>query len=242
MNYSFTDKIKAWSVHVFTATGMVVGFKALDLAFHGQAYEAFIWLLIAAVIDGIDGTFARLFRVTEVAPRIDGHLIDGVVDCLNYVIVPAVIFYRLEMVPVPLLFPMVAGILYASLFHLGNTKQVTDDYRFLGFPAWWNLVIYYLFILDLGSWPNAVITAVFILLHFLPVRFIYLSRMRQNKVLAFSALFLLLAVNGIILVQYPDAPNVLKIIAVVPLVFLLVLGSIDRELIRFKRLVPSKSE
>jgi len=225
----------AWSVHIFTATGMVVGFIALEMAFEGKTYEAFLLLLLAAVIDGIDGTFARMFRVKEVLPDIDGHLIDGVVDCLNYVIVPAVIFYKSQMVPGFLGFPMVAGILYASMYHLSNARQVTDDYHFRGFPAWWNLIVYYLFILDLGQWANLCITVLFIVLHFVPVHFIYLSRMRRNRAIAFAATFLLLIINGLILFNYPHADPSLRIASVVPLIFLLLLGSIKRELLPFRR-------
>lgn len=228
------NQIAAWSVHIFTATGMVIGFIALEMAFEGKTYEAFLLLLLAAVIDGIDGTFARMFRVKEVLPDIDGHLIDGVVDCLNYVIVPAVIFYKSQMVPGFLSLPMVAGILYASMYHLSNARQVTDDYHFRGFPAWWNLIIYYLFILDLGQWANLGITLLFIVLHFVPVHFIYLSRMSRNRTIAFAATFLLLIVNGMILYEYPQTDPFLKVASVIPLVFLLALGSIKRELLPSK--------
>lgn len=225
------SKVKAWGVHIFTATGMIVGFKALEAAFSGKPYETIFWLVLTVAIDGIDGTFARMFKVKEVLPGIDGHMIDFVVDFVNFVVTPCVAFYQLKMVPLPVLFPCVAAILYASLYHYGNKEQLTRDFQFQGYPAWWNLVVYYLFILDLGQWPNLVITLGVILLHFLPVKFIYISRMRQNKIPAAIALVALLSSNAVILVQQANAGMGVKIAAVIPLVFLAVLGSVNRELI-----------
>lgn len=228
-------KLKAWCVHIFTASGMIVGFRALEMAVLGNTYEAFILLFIAAVIDGIDGTFARMARVREVLPDIDGHEIDGMVDCLNYLIVPVVIFYQEKMVPEGFRFPLICGIVFSALYHLSNLKKVTDDYHFRGFPGWWNLIVYYLFILDLGQWANLCICVVFIVLHFVPVHFIYLSRMHRNRTIAFVATFLLLVINGLLLFTYPQTDPLLKVLSVIPLIFLLSLGSIKRELLPYRR-------
>ncbi|MFA7242126.1 MAG: hypothetical protein WC091_18590 [Sulfuricellaceae bacterium] len=235
------SKIKAWCVHIFTASGMVVGFKALESAYSGNPYDTIFWLVLTALIDGIDGAFARKFRVTEVLPQIDGHLIDFVVDFVNFVVTPCVVFYQMKMAPPPLLFPCVAAILYASLYHYGNKEQVTSDFHFCGFPAWWNLVVYYLFILDLGQWPNLVITIGVVVLHFLPVKFIYITRMQRNRIPAAIALLMLLAANAIILLRHPDVGVGIKIAAVAPLIFLAALGSIKRELLPFKRHAGKKN-
>ncbi len=229
--FGLASRLFAWGAHIFTATGMIVGFKALESAYLAKPYETIFWLLLTVAIDGIDGTIARKARVTEVLPRIDGHMIDFVVDFANFVIIPCVIFYQMKMVPQPVLFPCVAAILYASLYHYGNKAQVTQDLHFLGFPAWWNLVIYYLFILDLGQWANLAITVGVIILHFLPVKFIYVSRMVRNRIPAAIALAVLFASNAVILAQHPDAGAGIKIVAVIALVFLAALGSVERELI-----------
>jgi phosphatidylcholine synthase len=234
-------KIKAWSVHIFTATGMVVGFKALERAFAGDVYHTIVLLLITVLIDSVDGTLARRFKVKEVLPTMDGRMIDFVVDYVNFVITPVVIFYKMQMVPGPLLLPSVAGILYASLYHYGNTAQVTSDFRFKGFPAFWNIVIYYLFILDLGAWPNFAITLLVILLHLLPVHFIYLTRMQRNKLAGIVAVIWLILVNIVILVKYPAVGTALKIAAAVPFLFLAALGSIERELLPFSSLRSRKT-
>ena len=50
--------------------------------------DAMLWLFVALVVDGVDGTLARAARVKEIAPRIDGGVLDLVIDYLNYVFVP----------------------------------------------------------------------------------------------------------------------------------------------------------
>jgi len=223
-------KILAWSVHLFTASGMIVGFKALEMAYTGQTFQAVIWLLVAVLIDGIDGTFARLFNVAEVLPTMDGKMIDFVVDFVNFVITPAVIFYHEKMVSDALLFPAVAGILIASLYHYGNKNQVTADYRFIGFPAFWNLIIYYLFILKMDEFTNLIVVCVFILLHFLPVKFLYISRLRINIVITALTLSVLLTVNTLILVNYPIVSVAMRLTATIPLLLLFILGNVNQEL------------
>ena len=49
----------------------------------------FVWLGIALIIDGVDGTFARRLRTAELLPRWSGDVLDLVVDILTYVFVPA---------------------------------------------------------------------------------------------------------------------------------------------------------
>ena len=73
---TFIQKALAWSVHIFTASGLLTGFMAI-LAINEKDWRStMFWLLAALIIDGIDGTFARMFRVKEVLPYIDGKTID----------------------------------------------------------------------------------------------------------------------------------------------------------------------
>ena len=74
------QKIGAMSVHVFTTSGIIAGFYAIVNIAAGDFKTAFWLLLLCQVIDGIDGTFARIFKVTETLPWMDGKMIDYVVD------------------------------------------------------------------------------------------------------------------------------------------------------------------
>ena len=87
------DKIAAWAVHGFTGSGAVLGFLAIISILDNDLTGAFLWLGLALLIDGIDGTIARKIGVTDKTPNIDGSTIDNVIDYLNYVIIPALMVY-----------------------------------------------------------------------------------------------------------------------------------------------------
>ena len=110
----------AWAVHLFTASGIVLAFLALAAIDSGEWGVALLWLLLALVIDGVDGSLARAAKVKEHAPRIDGEAFDLIVDDLNYVFVPAVFICRGGLVPPALALPIAAAILLA----LGLVRSV----------------------------------------------------------------------------------------------------------------------
>ena len=53
----------AFAVHVFTASGAACALLALIAAVRSDWPQMFIWLGIALLIDGVDGTFARRLHV-----------------------------------------------------------------------------------------------------------------------------------------------------------------------------------
>ena len=79
----------AFSVHLFTASGAACAMLALIAATRAEWVAMFAWLGLALVIDGVDGTLARHFRVAEILPRWSGDALDLVVDFTTYVFVPA---------------------------------------------------------------------------------------------------------------------------------------------------------
>ena len=60
---------------------------------------AFLWLGLALLVDGLDGTIARKIGVSDKAPNIDGSTLDNLIDYLNYVIIPSLMIYWFQMVP-----------------------------------------------------------------------------------------------------------------------------------------------
>ena len=92
--YSFLQKTFAWSVHLFTASGLVAGFLALLAVQQKDWRTAMLWLIAALIIDGLDGTFARLAKVKKVIPYMDGTTMDYVIDFATYAIIPAYMFYQ----------------------------------------------------------------------------------------------------------------------------------------------------
>ncbi|MCH8467303.1 MAG: phosphatidylcholine synthase, partial [Roseinatronobacter sp.] len=49
------DQMKAYGVHLFTATGAVFAMLALLEAVQGDWAMMFLWLVVAFIVDGIDG-------------------------------------------------------------------------------------------------------------------------------------------------------------------------------------------
>lgn len=169
----------AWLVHLFTASGVVLAFLALAAIEQQQWRLALLWLLAALAIDGVDGSLARLARVKEVVPRIDGEAFDLIVDYLNYVFVPAVFIVRAGLVPQPLALPLAAAILLSSVYVFVRRDMKTKDNYFRGFPALWNVVALYLFVARPGAAIGAFVVALFAVLSFAPIRFVHPFRVRD---------------------------------------------------------------
>ena len=91
------DRMIGLAVHVFTASGAAVGLIAIAEAFARDFSTMFVWLGLALMIDGIDGTLARYARVRETQPDIDGETLDLVVDFLTYVAAPMVALWRSDL-------------------------------------------------------------------------------------------------------------------------------------------------
>jgi phosphatidylcholine synthase len=169
----------AWLVHLFTASGVVLAFLALEATWRGEWRLALLWLLAALAVDGIDGTLARAARVKEVVPRIDGEAFDLIVDYLNYVFVPAVFIARAGLVPDALALPLAAAILLSSVYVFVRRDMKTEDNYFRGFPALWNVVAFYLFAAQPGAAVGAAVVAVLSILSFAPVVFVHPFRVRE---------------------------------------------------------------
>ena len=169
----------AWLVHMLTACGAVLALLALAAIVDGDFVLALLWLLVALVIDGIDGMLARWARVKEKVPRIDGDTLDLIVDYLNYVFIPTIFIWRAGLVPPSLAPWLAAAIQFSSLYLFCRTDMKSPDNYFRGFPALWNLVAVYLFIVAADPAIGATVVAAFVLLTFTPVHFVHPFRVRE---------------------------------------------------------------
>jgi phosphatidylcholine synthase len=155
-------------VHCFTALGAVCALLALRAGLAGDWEALFVWLGVALVIDGVDGTLARLTNITGVLPRFSGERLDLIIDYLTYVFVPALALVLGGFLVGAFGVLLAALILLSSLFHFSDTESKTADYCFIGFPALWNVVAFYAFALGMPSWLAAAIVAALIVLTFVP--------------------------------------------------------------------------
>jgi phosphatidylcholine synthase len=173
--------LAAWAVHAFTASGALLAFLAYRAVQAGQYRLALLFLGIALVVDGVDGTLARLAGVKQRTPGIDGTILDLVVDYLTYVFVPAILIHRAGLIAAPYDSVAVAAILLSSLYTFARTDMKTADNYFRGFPALWNIVAFYLVVLAPGPAVSAIAVAVFALLTFAPIDFVHPVRVRAHR-------------------------------------------------------------
>lgn len=154
------SQYRAFSVHIFTASGAMIAFLSLTAAIEREMGLAFAWLGLALLVDGIDGTFARAWSVKKYAPQLSGDVLDLVVDYVTYVFVPAVILLMSDLYDHWLL--ALNGVIIvgsAALYFASNTMK-THDYWFRGFPAVWNLVVFLILVFA----PPAILTTLIIIL------------------------------------------------------------------------------
>jgi phosphatidylcholine synthase len=165
----------AWAVHAFTTCGIVLGFLALVAVLKNDPVAAFMWLGLALFVDGIDGSLARKARVLEYTPNVDGRTLDNVIDFFNYVAVPALMVYWFDMVPDAWALNVIAAatIMAVSCYTFANVGMKSDDYYFVGFPALWNIVVLYFYILDTHWVINVFTIAALAVLTFIPVKFVH---------------------------------------------------------------------
>lgn len=209
-NHSFnlTQKAAAWAVHAFTASGIVAGFWAIVSASEGHFSMAFVMLIVSVIIDGVDGTFARLFRVQEVLPNVSGQIMDYVIDFATYAIIPAYIIYEAALLPPALAFWGAAIILIVSVLYYGKEGMVSNDYYFVGFPVMWNLVAFYLFyVFNFSPIGNFITIIIFAILHFVPIKYLYPSRSKRFMGLNILASALLIGSTATLAFLLGDSPS-----------------------------------
>ena len=192
-------KTPSYLVHIFTALGVVFGFLALLATVDGKIPEAFLWLAAALFVDGVDGTLARAVNVNQNTPEIDGAILDNIIDYLNYVVVPVFIFYSLGMAPEPYLLLSCVAILLVSCFTFTNTNIKTDDFYFSGFPAIWNIVVLYLYILESSEFTNFIFVILFCVLTFIPFKYVHPFRVVEFRKITLIITFIWMITTTILL-------------------------------------------
>ena len=197
------SEAKAWSVHAVTASGVILALLALLAVLDGRPQVCLLWLGAALLVDGLDGTLARKFDVKVVLPHFDGSTLDLVIDYLTYVFIPAIFVYRFIPLPEYSLLLSVGVILLSSLFCFCNLNMKSKDNYFIGFPAAWNVVIVYLYLLDFAPWLSLVTILVLAGLTLTKMKFLHPFRVKQFMPLNIGVTLLWMAACTLLIMQYP---------------------------------------
>ena len=155
-------------VHIFTAMGAGVALLAMLEAVREHWANMFGWLGVALIIDAIDGPLARKLDVVRRQPNWSGETLDLVVDFVAYVFVPAYAITASGLL-LPVAAPVLGiGIVISGAMYFADRRMKASDNHFRGFPALWNAVAFYLFLLRLPPALSTLAVAALIVLTFAP--------------------------------------------------------------------------
>ncbi|MGD9668212.1 MAG: phosphatidylcholine/phosphatidylserine synthase [Hyphomicrobiaceae bacterium] len=199
-------KLAGMAVHVLTGLGAVCALLAVEAVMTGAWPRVFLWLGIAFLIDGIDGPIARAVEVKRTLPRFSGERIDLVIDYLTYVFVPVLVLLAAGRLPETLGHGLAGIILLSSLFHFCDVESKSRDLAFVGFPAIWNILAFYIFALDIGPWVSVALILACAVATFFPLHWVHPTRVTTLRplTLALTALWSIAALLTV-LQDFPAA-------------------------------------
>ncbi len=213
-------RIRAYSVHVLTASGAALALLAMIFATGGHWEAMFLSLGLALIVDGVDGPLAREFKVAELLPRWSGDTLDLVVDFTTYVFVPAYAIAASGLLPQMLAIPAGVLVVIVGALYFADREMKTDDNYFRGFPGLWNLAAFYLYVLRPPEWAGAALILALAILSFAPIKFIHPMRVRHLRWLNIALLVVWAALAlAAIAMSLDPGPYVTWLLTVIALYF-----------------------
>ncbi len=177
-------RYKALGVHLLTATGAVLSMLAMLAAVEEQWSLMFLWLVVALVVDGVDGPLARRYAVKVNWPAYDGVLMDLIIDYLTYVFIPAFALFKSDLLTGWTGWIAIIVIVYGSVIYFADTRMKTEDNSFAGFPGCWNMVVLVLFALKPSEWVTLAIVVALTAAMFSNIKFIHPVRTDRWRALS----------------------------------------------------------
>jgi phosphatidylcholine synthase len=177
------EQVRAFLVHVLTASGAGLAFIALIFATSDYWEPMFLTLGLALIVDGLDGPLARKFDVAQRLPRWSGDILDLVVDFLTYVFVPAYAMRASGLIPGWLGLASGLIVCITGALYFADKEMKTRDNYFKGFPAVWNVVAFYIFLVQPPAWASFLAVIALAALTFAPVKFVHPLRVAEFRAL-----------------------------------------------------------
>lgn len=177
------ETVQGYMVHVYTASTLFFVALAAQWIIEGSYRWALGALAVTIIIDATDGALARKFRVKETAAAIDGGLLDNIIDFTSYVVLPMLLLLQTGLLAPPGVL-VTAFAMFSSAFGFSRTTaKLADEGFFVGFPSYWSIVVFYLYMLGTPPLFNALLILGLSVLVFVPVRFLYVSRLKRGRAL-----------------------------------------------------------
>jgi phosphatidylcholine synthase len=155
---------------------VVCGFLALTRIFYDRYRDAFFWLAVTVLIDATDGVLARRTDVASRLPWFNGAKLDDIVDYVTYVFVPAFFAWHALLGPERAAIFVAAAMLLSSAYGFNTDDAKTADHFYTGFPSYWNIVVFYLYVAGWAPEVNLFVLLGLSMLVFVPIRYLYPSR------------------------------------------------------------------
>jgi len=205
--------VAAWMVHLYTGLGLPINYLAVRSIYVQHDFATFCYLnWLAIFVDATDGTLARKVDVKSVLPGFDGAGLDNIIDFLTFSFLPTLCISAFELIPAGPLQVLISVLsLLASGYQFCQKVAKTEE-AFIGFPSYWNLLFFYLYLLR-PSVPIIVTCYVACaILSFVPFRFVYPSRTKymQKTTLVLGALWSVAMVVPVVAPQWKYSELTLK--------------------------------
>lgn len=219
-------EIRAFSVHILTASGSFLAFLALVAAAEGRFVAMFWWLGLALLVDGIDGPIARRLNVKEILPTWSGEQLDNVIDYVTYVLIPAFALYQSGMIGETMSFVCAGLIVISSAIYYANMGMKTEENFFSGFPVVWNMLVFTLFAIEASEWTAMIVVFVAVVLTFLPIWFLHPVRVIRLRTINLAIFLAWCIFSGWSLLLNFNSPDWLIYAIVVTALYLSIIGGI----------------
>ena len=206
--------LAGYLIHSITAFGAIAGIISLEEFINGNYQNGLLWLIICQLIDGFDGPIARKIDIHIHATKFDGHILDLVVDYVTCVIVPVVMFIKLELLTGNWSFFYAGLIIFTGALWFARTDQETDDHWFNGFPAAWNLAIPTFLILGTRESYVILIIVLLSILSLTKLKFPHLVKVEYLRPITWTLSVIYFVALTALSVQYPNGPDSVKSILV----------------------------
>jgi len=218
------QKVFAWLVHLYTAMGLVcaAGIAVLIVRGNDASFRwAFVLMMTATAIDATDGWLARKARVKEVLPGFSGRALDDLIDFHTYTSLPLFLLWRANVLPGATAWLLLAPLL-ASAYGFSQVNAKTDDGFFLGFPSYWNIVAFYLYVFHAPVWVAVVLIATLSVLTFVPTHYIYATQGGPFSAAINVGAVIWFVMIGLILMRPERDAGLLMLVSLIyPLLYLL---------------------
>ncbi|MDD4171150.1 MAG: CDP-diacylglycerol--serine O-phosphatidyltransferase [Syntrophomonas sp.] len=126
------DFIGKSSANTITLFNIVFGSLSLINTLHENYKAAAIFILLAVVMDGMDGRIARKFGIISDI----GKQLDSLCDLVSFGVAPAILLYAQILFDIPFMIGLVAAVLYimCGAFRLARFNVLNIKEYFVGIP------------------------------------------------------------------------------------------------------------